>query len=170
MKFISYVSAGVLVLAGLLLNPRIATSNEAKPSAQNGSTEAPSANGNKMTKISLEEARKKAPFKVLEPSYLPKGARYLETRYIEFNGQTYVVLQYEYPGKKIYFQVDEYSGAAVEDQVPDIKEVKVGEYKGQLLVQHGGMSVLRWTQNGTRLVVNGAITEAEAFKVARSFK
>ena len=124
---------------------------------------------NKMTKMSVDEARKKAPFKVLEPAYLPKGVSYVETRYIEFGGRTFIVLQYEFTGQKRYFQVDEYPAGAPESAWPGTKEVQIGEYQGQAMLEHG-MSAVRWTQNGTRLVVNGAIGEAEALKIARSFK
>lgn len=122
-----------------------------------------------MTRISVEDARIRAPFKVFEPTYLPAGARHLETRYIEFDGQVFVVLQYEFEGQERYFQVDEYSPAVPESELPGTQAVQVGGHDGQALFQHG-LSVVRWTQDGTRLMLNGAIGEAEALKVARSFK
>lgn len=125
--------------------------------------------GRSMTRMSTAEARRKAPFKVLEPTYLPAGARYVETRYIEFDGQVFVVLQYEFEGEKRYFQVDEYAPSVPETDLPGMQEVQVGPYKGTAVFQHA-FTVVRWTQDGTRLMLNGAIDEAEALKVARSFK
>lgn len=123
----------------------------------------------KMVKISVEEARAKAPFKVLEPSYLPADASYDETRYIEFDGQVFVVLQYKFSDLKRYFQVDQYSPAMPETELSGTKEVQIGGSKVSALFQHG-FTVIRWTQDGTRLMLNGAIGEEEALKVARSFR
>lgn len=120
-------------------------------------------------KMSVEEARKKAPFKVLAPAYLPEGVRYLETRYIEYGADTFVVLQYEYTGKQRYFQVDEYPPTVAEVKMPGVEEIQIGSFKGQAQFQHG-FSMVRWTQDGTRLMINGAIGQAEAMKVAQSFK
>lgn len=120
-------------------------------------------------KMSVEEARKKAPFKVLAPAYLPEGVRYLETRYIEYGADTFVVLQYEYTAGQRYFQVDEYPPTVAEVEMPGVEEIQVGSYKGQAQFQHG-FTMVRWTQDGTRLMINGAIGQAEAMKVAQSFK
>lgn len=123
----------------------------------------------KMTKISVEEAKGRAPFKVLQPMYLPQGARYVETRYIDFDGQVFVVLQYGFEGQARYFQVDQYPATVPETDLPGTQELQIGNLKGQALFQHG-FTMIRWTQDGTRLMLNGAIDEAEALKVARSFK
>ena len=163
MKLILQLSSAVILLLAVLAEAGAADKTPAAGSA------APPAQRNKMTKMSVDEARKKAPFKVLEPAYLPKGVSYVETRYIEFGGRTFIVLQYEFTGQKRYFQVDEYPAGAPESAWPGTKEVQIGEYQGQAMLEHG-MSAVRWTQNGTRLVVNGAIGEAEALKIARSFK
>lgn len=121
-----------------------------------------------MTKMTIEEARSEAPFKVLEPAYLPEGVVYVETRYIEFENQVFVVLQYRYSGTERYFQIDEYLPTMPESDL-GMQEVQVGEHRAQASFQHG-LSILRWTQGGTRLMLNGAINETEALKVASSFK
>lgn len=123
----------------------------------------------RMTKMTLVEARMKAPFTVREPSYLPAGVRYVETRYIEFNDHVFVVIQYEFEGKDIYFQIDEYSPTVTEMELPGTQHVRLGKYDGEAVFQHG-LTVIRWTQDGTRLLLNGAIDREEAIKVAASVR
>ena len=122
-----------------------------------------------MTKMTIAEAREKAPFPLLEPAYLPAGASYMETRYIEFEGQVFVVLQYEFEGKKIYFQIDEYSPSVTEMDLPDTQQMSLGKYKGELMFQQG-FTVIRWTQWRTRMMLNGVIGPEEAKKVAASVR
>ena len=143
-----------------------------KPEAASSQGQAPQSGipeHRSIKKMSVEEARKKAPFKVLAPAYLPEGVQYLETRYVEFGSDTFVVLQYEFTAGQRYFQVDEYPPTVVEVAMPGVQEIQVGSYKGQAVFQHG-FSMVRWTQDGTRLMINGAIGQAEALKVAQSFK
>jgi len=134
---------------------------------QDPSTDQPA--NRRMTKMTIAEARAKAPFPVLEPGYLPAGARYVETRYIEFESQVFVVLQYEFEGKNVYFQIDEYSPSVTEMELSGTQQVSLGKYKGDALFQPG-FTVIRWTQEGTRLMLNGAIEQDEAIKVAASVR
>lgn len=173
-----YLAFSALLIVAVLLSgcdkkPVTGAAGQAKPSqAQAPPADTPptiaQSDTRKMTRMSVEEARRRAPFKVLEPAYLPAGAVYDETRYIEFDGQVFVVLQYKFEGKDMYFQVDEYS-PAVRELEAGTQPVRIGDYDGEALLQHG-FTLIRWTQDGTRLMLNGAIDEAEAMKVARSFK
>lgn len=123
-----------------------------------------------LKKMTVEEAKSKAPFKVLVPAYLPEGVKFVETRYVEYGDDTYVVLQYQFAGKEgRYFQVDEYPPRVREMPMPGTEEIQVGDHKGEAVFQHG-FTMVRWTQDGTRLMVNGAIGRVEAMKVAQSFK
>ena len=147
--------------------PRTSEEHRKSSGGQAPSTEQPV--NRRMTKMTIAEARAKAPFPVLEPAYLPAGARYIEARYIEFEGQVFVVLQYEFEGKDVYFQIDEYSPSVTEMELTDAQRVSFGKYDGDAMFQHG-FTVIRWTQGGTRLMLNGAIGQDEAKKVAASVR
>lgn len=168
------LGGGVILFAGCGGEPAGAPP-EKTPAAENASPLAGESNtGNtsapgSMEKISTEEAGERAPFKVLVPGYLPPGTGYVETRYIIYQGQVFVVLQYEFEGRNRYFQVDQYLPSVPENELAGMQDVRIGELEGEALFQHG-LTVVRWTQDGTRLMLNGAISREEAMKVAGSFK
>jgi len=118
--------------------------------------------------LSLEEARARVGFKVLTPRYLPEGVRLKGARMVEV-GETILVLEYEVAREGERFQITQSRAQPDPSPFPGAQRIMVGKFEGYLYAGDH-LLVLRWTQEGTSIVLNGTFDRGTMLKIGESMQ
>jgi outer membrane lipoprotein-sorting protein len=115
--------------------------------------------------LTLDEAKEKAEFPLLVPSYVPEGATLVEV----FEARGAFVLYYDH--SETSFTVAQGMAEAIrETPSGETSEVTVRGQTATLVADGQGHSFLAWTENGVNVAVIGRISQDEALKVAESLE
>jgi outer membrane lipoprotein-sorting protein len=125
--------------------------------------------------LSLEEARKKASFKILTPEYLPEGYEFSNSMIynnskFSSEGQTSETVELTYTEDKASISLTETvsknqsSGAAVMDKSEDIM---INGIEGKY-ISMGKMKLLRWKLGDVNLSLCASLEKDEMLKIAES--
>lgn len=123
--------------------------------------------------LPVEEARGQVGFKVLTPRYLPEGVRLKGARLVEV-GETILVLEYEVAGEGGRLQITQSRAQPDPAPFPGAQRIAVGEFEGHLYVGDSylgdNLVVLRWTREGTSIVLSGTFDRGTMLKIGESMQ
>jgi outer membrane lipoprotein-sorting protein len=120
--------------------------------------------------VTLEEARNSVSFSLLEPTVLPEGMTLVEVNVL---GTTTVILNYAGADQSLSLvQSNEDVGDDREPPVgSEVQEVTVRGQPATLIVGADGKgSLLRWEENGIKLIIAGTIDGDTAIEVAEGLQ
>lgn len=136
-------------------------------------------NSGSVLETSLEEARARAPFKLLVPTYIPKKFE-LDTvrifynaeeitnvhiKYANANGELISILQHQIEGESSHIKAVMAIGSG------DYKDVLINGNQAILMIANKGNSILEWLTGEHVLIrISGNLTESELNKIATSFE
>ncbi len=121
--------------------------------------------------VTLDEARAAVDFPLLAPQYLPGGATLVEVRLL---GKQTVIQNYA-SGGVTFSVVQSRTDVGSDREPPAGSAVQELELRGQTATLISGNadqqgSLLRWEENGVRIIVAGTLSSDDALKVAESLK
>ncbi len=123
--------------------------------------------------LPVEEARNRVRFKMFTPRYLPEGVRLKGARMVEV-GETILVLEYEVAGEGRRLQVTQSRAQPDPAPFPGAQRIAVGEFEGYLYVGDNylgdNLVVLRWTREGTSIVLSGTFDRGTMLKIGESMQ
>lgn len=132
-----------------------------------------------MEELTLEEAREKAPFKLLEPTSLPegfefKGAQLFEMPDDQEMGGTSVMLNYRNGGKQL--MISQFYSPEGQAEMLEMAGAMEGEkvtvrgQEGYLMETGMGMRNLMWVEDDLQLSLFGSLSEEDMLTVAESLE
>ncbi|MBE0448922.1 MAG: outer membrane lipoprotein-sorting protein [Actinobacteria bacterium] len=118
--------------------------------------------------MTLEEAKKSVDFTLYTPADLPKGIKLGNVQKIDIGGGAMINISYLVDGEE-NLHITQMKKDPNAPPMPDAEEIKINGNDGKI-VSMNEFTAVQWEQNGTTIIVEGALDKETILRIAKSMK